>query len=64
MRFGARMIDGILLGCPSDPRRCADTKPTRAQGDASKPGLRRVPAFSLTFFLVYFLVVIAMRLSC
>jgi len=48
IRFGARMIDGIVL-IPNL---------LRAQGDASNPAFAGFAAFSLTFFLVYFLVVI------
>jgi uncharacterized RDD family membrane protein YckC len=59
MRFGARMIDGIVLGVPLLIL-AALLIPNlmRAQGDASNPAFAAFAAFSFTFFLIYFLVVI------
>ena len=59
MRFGARMIDGIVLGVPLLIL-AAVLIPNllRAQGDASNPAFGAFATFSLIFFLIYFLVVI------
>ena len=59
MRFGARFIDGIVLGVPLLIL-AALLIPNllRAQGDASNPAFAAFAAFSLTFFLIYFLAVI------
>jgi uncharacterized RDD family membrane protein YckC len=59
MRFGARMIDGIVLGVPVLII-AAIVIPNllRTQGDASNPAFAAFAAFSLTFFLLYFLVVV------
>ena len=59
MRFGARMIDGILLGIPLlIIAALLIPNLLRAQGDASNPAFTGFAAIGLTFFLVYFLVVI------
>jgi uncharacterized RDD family membrane protein YckC len=59
IRFGARVIDGSVLGVPLLIL-AAVLIPNllRAQGDASKPDFAAFAAFGLTFFLIYFLVVI------
>ena len=59
IRFGARMIDGIVLGVPLLIL-AAVLIPNllRAQGDASNPAFGAFATFSLIFFLIYFLVVI------
>jgi uncharacterized RDD family membrane protein YckC len=59
IRFGARVIDGIVLGVPLLIL-AAVLIPNllRAQGEASNPALAAFAAFSLTFFLIYFIVVI------
>jgi uncharacterized RDD family membrane protein YckC len=59
MRFGARMIDGILLGVPLlIIAALVIPNLLRAQGDAPNPAFGAFAAFGLTFFLGYFLVVI------
>jgi uncharacterized RDD family membrane protein YckC len=59
IRFGARVIDGLVLGVPLLIL-LALLIPNliRTQGDASNPALAGFAAFSVTFFLVYFLVLI------
>lgn len=59
IRFGARMIDGIVLGVPFLIL-IAVLVPNllRTNGDPSNPAFGAMAAFSLTFFLVYFLIVI------
>jgi len=59
IRFGARMIDGFVLGAPLLIL-AAVLIPNllRAQGNASNPAIAGFAAFSLTFFLIYFLLVI------
>ncbi len=59
MRFGARMIDGIVLGLPLVIL-AALLIPNllKAQGDASNRALAGIAAFSLAFFLFYFIVLI------
>jgi uncharacterized RDD family membrane protein YckC len=59
IRFGARFIDGLVLGVPLLIL-AAVLIPNllRAQGDASNPAFGAFAAFSLAFFLVYFLAVI------
>jgi uncharacterized RDD family membrane protein YckC len=59
IRFGARVIDGFVLGVPLLIL-AAVLIPNllRAQGDASNPAFAAFAAFSLIFFLIYFLVVI------
>src|SRR5207245_11210740 len=59
MRFGARMIDSLLLGVPLLIL-AALLIPNllKIQGDASNPAFAGLAAVGLTFFLVYFLVVI------
>ena len=61
MRFGARMIDGILLGIPLliiAALVIPNLLRTQGQGNAANPALAAIAAFSLTLFLIYFLVVI------
>jgi uncharacterized RDD family membrane protein YckC len=61
MRFGARMIDGIVLGVPVlilAALLIPNLLKSQGQGDASNPAFAAIAAFSLTFFLFYFLVVI------
>ena len=55
MRFGARMIDGIVLGVPFLIL-AALLIPNliRTQGAASNPALAGIAAFGATFFLCYF----------
>jgi uncharacterized RDD family membrane protein YckC len=59
MRFGARMIDGIVLGVPLLIL-AALLIPNliRTQGDASNPAFARIAAFGVTFFLCYFVALI------
>jgi len=59
MRFGARMIDGIVLGVPLLIL-AALLIPNliRTQGDPSNPAFARIAAFGVTFFLCYFVVLI------
>ena len=59
IRFGARMIDGIVLGVPLLIL-AALLIPNliRAQGAASNPAAAGIAAFGVTFFLVYFVAVI------
>jgi uncharacterized RDD family membrane protein YckC len=59
MRFGARMIDGIVLGVPLLVL-AALLIPNliRTQGAASNPALAGIAAISVTFFLCYFVVLI------
>jgi uncharacterized RDD family membrane protein YckC len=59
MRFGARFIDGIVLGVPLLIL-AALLIPNliRTQGDASNPAFARIAAFGVTFFLCYFVVLI------
>jgi uncharacterized RDD family membrane protein YckC len=59
MRFGARMIDGIVLGMPLLIL-AALLIPNliRTQGAVSNPAPARIAAFGVTFFLCYFFVLI------
>jgi uncharacterized RDD family membrane protein YckC len=59
VRFGARLIDGLVLGVPLLILG-AVLIPTllRTQGDASNSAFPAFAAFGLTFFLIYFVVVI------
>jgi uncharacterized RDD family membrane protein YckC len=59
MRFGARMIDGIVLGVPFLIL-AALLIPNliRTQGAASNPALAGMAAFGAVFFLCYFVVLI------
>jgi len=59
MRFGARFIDGIVLGVPLLIF-AALVIPNliRTQGAVSSPALAGIAAFSITFFLCYFVVLI------
>ena len=59
IRLGARVIDGLVLGVPLLIL-AAVLIPNllRAQRDASNPAFAAFAAFSLTFFLIYFLLVI------
>ena len=59
MRFGARFIDGIVLGVPFLIL-AALVIPNliRTQGAVSNPALAGIAAFSITFFLCYFVVLI------
>jgi len=59
MRFGARMIDGIVLAVPLLIL-AALLIPNliRTQGDPSNPAFARIAAFGVTFFLCYFVVLI------
>jgi uncharacterized RDD family membrane protein YckC len=59
IRFGARMIDGIVLGVPLLIL-AALLIPNliRTQGAASNPAAAGIAAFGVTLFLVYFVVVI------
>jgi uncharacterized RDD family membrane protein YckC len=59
MRFGARFIDGIVLGVPLLIL-AALVIPNliRTQGAVSNPALAGIAAFSITFFLCYFVVLI------
>jgi len=59
MRFGARMIDGIVLGVPLLIL-AAVLIPNliRTQGAASNPALAGIAAFGVTFFLCYFVALI------
>jgi uncharacterized RDD family membrane protein YckC len=59
MRFGARMIDGIVLGVPLlILAALLIPNLVRTQGAASNPAVAAFAAFSVTFFLAYFLVLI------
>jgi uncharacterized RDD family membrane protein YckC len=59
IRFGARVIDGFVLGVPLLILAAAlIPNLLRAQGDASNPAFAAFAAFSLTFFLIYFLVLV------
>ena len=60
MRFGARMIDGIVLGVPLlIIAALLIPNLMKVQGTAPNPAaLPGIAAFGLTFFLVYFVVVI------
>ena len=59
MRFGARMIDGIVLGVPLLIL-AALVIPNliRTQGAGSNPALAGIAAFSVTLFLCYFVALI------
>jgi len=59
IRFGARMIDGLVLGVPLLIM-FALLIPSilKTQGDLSNPAFSAFMAFGLTVFLVYFLLVI------
>ncbi len=59
MRFGARMIDGIVLGVPLVIL-AALLIPNllRTQGDASNRAFAGIAAFGIVFFLGYFIVLI------
>ncbi len=59
IRFGARMIDGLVLGVPLLIM-FALLIPNllKTQGDPSNPAIAAFMAFGLTVFLVYFLLVI------
>ena len=59
IRFGARMIDGLVLGVPLLIM-FALLIPSilKTQGDPSNPAFTALMAFGLTVFLVYFLLVI------
>ena len=59
MRFGARFIDGLVLGVPLLIL-AALLIPNliRTQGDPSNPAFARIAAFGVTFFLCYFVVLI------
>jgi len=59
IRFGARFIDGFVLAIPLLILAAALLPNLlRAKGDALNPAFPGLAAFSLTFFLIYFLVVI------
>jgi uncharacterized RDD family membrane protein YckC len=59
MRFGARMIDGIVLGVPIlIIAALVIPNLLRTQGDASNPALAGIAAFTVALFLLYFLVLI------
>jgi len=60
IRFGARMIDSMVLGVPLVIL-AAVFMPNliRTQGTASNPAFAAFAAFGLTFFLIYFLAVIS-----
>jgi uncharacterized RDD family membrane protein YckC len=61
IRFAARFIDGIVLGVPFlIVAAVLIPNLMRVQGDASSPNAAfpAIAAFGLTFFLVYFLIVI------
>jgi uncharacterized RDD family membrane protein YckC len=59
MRFGARMIDGIVLGVPIlIIAALLIPNLLRAQGDRSNPAFAGIAAFTLVFFLFYFVVLI------
>jgi uncharacterized RDD family membrane protein YckC len=59
IRFGARVIDGLVLGVPLLIL-LALLIPNliRTQGDASNPAVAAIVAFSVTFILIYFVVLI------
>ena len=59
IRFGARVIDGLVLGVPLLIL-LALLIPTliRTQGDASNPAVAAFAAFGVIFFLCYFVVLI------
>jgi uncharacterized RDD family membrane protein YckC/DNA-directed RNA polymerase subunit RPC12/RpoP len=59
IRLGARIIDGIVLGVPLLIL-LALLIPNllRTQGDPSNPAATAIAAFTVTFFLIYFLVLI------
>jgi uncharacterized RDD family membrane protein YckC len=59
MRFGARMIDGIVLGVPLlIIAALLIPNLMRTQGPTSNPAVAAFAAFTVTLFLVYFLVLI------
>src|ERR1700757_3826715 len=59
IRFGARLIDGLVLGVPLlFLGAVLIPNLLRTQGDASNSSFPAFAAFGLTFFLIYFVVVI------
>jgi uncharacterized RDD family membrane protein YckC len=59
MRFGARMIDGIVLGVPLlIVAALLIPNLIRTQGAATNPALAGIAAFGVGFFLCYFVVLI------